>query len=129
MSIDDHWIAGNTIVAVPIYTAHRNSSLFPEPEKYEPSRWPHESSKEAQASFIPFSAGARGGIERNITYIEQTMLLAILVQRYGFFFLQIDHGISVMRGASTSGLARCHWRLKEGISMRAYKMISERIRC
>lgn len=86
MNIDGHWIAGNTVVAVPIYTAHRNPEFFPEPETYEPGRWLKEGSKEAQTTFIPFSAGARGCIGRNITYIEQTILVATLVKRYDFAF-------------------------------------------
>lgn len=84
--IDGHWIAGGTAVAVPIYTAHRNPAFFPEPERYVPERWLSEKAKGAQASFIPFSAGARGCIGRNITYIEQMMLLASLVRRYDFGF-------------------------------------------
>ncbi|CAM1509756.1 Fc.00g000910.m01.CDS01 [Cosmosporella sp. VM-42] len=84
LSIDGHWIAGNTTVGVPAYTAHRNRRLFPEPEKFRPERWLEENARDAQASFIPFSAGARGCIGRNITYIEQTILIATLVRRYDF---------------------------------------------
>ncbi|EQB52514.1 cytochrome P450 [Colletotrichum gloeosporioides Cg-14] len=84
--IDGHWIAGGTVVAVPIYTAHRNPAFFPEPERYAPERWLSDKAKDAQASFMPFSAGARGCIGRNITYIEQMMLLASLVRRYDFGF-------------------------------------------
>lgn len=82
--VDGHHIAGNTIVVVPIYTAHRNPSLFPEPENFQPERWLNEENKGAQASFIPFSTGARGCIGRNITYIEQSILIATLVGRYEF---------------------------------------------
>lgn len=84
LMIDGHWIPGNTIVAVPAYTAHRNPRLFPEPERYEPERWLKDGNKEAQASYIPFSAGARGCIGRNISYIEQTVLTATLLRRYDF---------------------------------------------
>ncbi|KAI8227656.1 hypothetical protein K4K54_002781 [Colletotrichum sp. SAR 10_86] len=91
--IDGHWIAGGTVVAVPIYTAHRNPAFFPEPERYAPERWLSEKAKDAQASFIPFSAGARGCIGRNITYIEQMMLLASLVRRYDFGF--DDEGVEL----------------------------------
>ncbi|POR32529.1 Uncharacterized protein TPAR_07290 [Tolypocladium paradoxum] len=84
LMIDGHWIPGNTIVAVPAYTAHRNPRFFPDPESYRPDRWLKDGSGEAQASFIPFSAGARGCIGRNITYIEQTVLLTTLLRRYDF---------------------------------------------
>ncbi|KAI5464250.1 cytochrome P450 [Mariannaea sp. PMI_226] len=82
MSIDGHWIPGNTTVAVPAYTAHRNVAFFPSPEEFRPERWFEVGAKEAQASFIPFSTGARGCIGRNISYIEQSVLVATLVTRY-----------------------------------------------
>lgn len=34
--------------------------------------------------FIPFSKGGRGCIGRNISYLEQTIVLASLVHRYEF---------------------------------------------
>lgn len=85
-SIDGHWIAGNTIVVVPIYTAHRNPELFQDPDEYKPERWLRGDSKTLRSSFIPFSEGARGCIGRNITYIEQSVLLASLVRRFDFQF-------------------------------------------
>ncbi|KAF7554290.1 hypothetical protein G7Z17_g3038 [Cylindrodendrum hubeiense] len=80
-SIDGNWIPGNTTIAVPAYSAHRNPIAFPEPEKYRPERWLESSGKDMQTSFIPFSTGARGCIGRNISYIEQSVLLATLVNR------------------------------------------------
>ncbi|KAI0478191.1 cytochrome P450 [Xylaria cf. heliscus] len=85
------WIAGNTSVNMTIYAAHRDENLFPDPESFEPERWLNaESRKSAQAGFIPFSAGARSCIGRNITYLEQTMVLASLVHRYDFAALNPD---------------------------------------
>jgi cytochrome P450 len=39
---------------------------------------------------LQFSAGARGCIGRNITYLEQTVVLASLVHRYDFELLSPD---------------------------------------
>ncbi|OPB41710.1 cytochrome P450 [Trichoderma guizhouense] len=92
--IDDTWIPGNTLVGVPAYTAHR-SRLFSNSEQYQPERWLEDSIKETQGTFIPFSTGARGCIGRNISYIEQTVLLATLVQRYDLSLVdpegKLDH--------------------------------------
>jgi benzoate 4-monooxygenase len=85
--IDNQWIPGGTTVDVPAYTAHRNPDFFPEPEAFRPERWFEEGAKAAQTSFIPFSAGARGCIGRNLTYMEQTMLIASLIHRYDFKML------------------------------------------
>ncbi|KAL7789660.1 cytochrome P450 [Trichoderma afarasin] len=81
LMIDGTWIPGNTLVGVPAYTAHR-SPIFSNSEQYQPERWLEDGIKETQGTFIPFSTGARGCIGRNISYIEQTVLLATLVQRY-----------------------------------------------
>ncbi|GAP91299.1 putative cytochrome P450 oxidoreductase [Rosellinia necatrix] len=79
------WIAGNTSVNMTIYASHRDESLFPDPESFKPERWlDPESRSKAQSGFIPFSAGARSCLGRNITYLEQTMVLASLVHRYDF---------------------------------------------
>ncbi|KAF4545285.1 putative cytochrome P450 [Lasiodiplodia theobromae] len=80
MTIDGHWIPGGTSVAVAAYTAHRNPSVFAQPEEYRPDRWLGQKTSEMQAAFIPFSTGSRGCIGRNITYLEQTVMIATLVQ-------------------------------------------------
>lgn len=84
MTIDRHWIPGGTSVAVAAYTAHRNPSIFAQPDEYRPDRWLGKKTSEMQAAFIPFSTGSRGCIGRNITYLEQTVMIATLVRRYDF---------------------------------------------
>jgi cytochrome P450 len=81
----DEWIPGNTTVGMTIYGAHRDPSIFPDPETFQPHRWlnPVER-KRMEPYFIPFSAGSRGCIGRNISYLEQAMMLASLVHRYRF---------------------------------------------
>lgn len=79
-----HWIPGNTEVLCPTYSLQRNPAVFSNPDKYEPERWLRDDVKGTQAAFIPFSAGARGCIGRNITYMEQQMLVASIVHRYYF---------------------------------------------
>jgi cytochrome P450 len=78
------YIAGNTSVSMSSYVAHRNEQVFPEPEVYRPERWLEEGGKELQPFFIAFSAGARGCIGRNISYLEQMVLLASLLHRFEF---------------------------------------------
>lgn len=84
MSIMGHWIPGNTTVHCPPYAMHRNADVFPDPEAYKPERWLAEDAASLQPHFLTFSAGARGCIGRNITYLEQTVVLATLVYRYDF---------------------------------------------
>ncbi|KAF2222270.1 cytochrome P450 [Elsinoe ampelina] len=81
--IDGEYIAGSVTVSMPAYVAHRNEEIFPDAETYNPDRWLGEKCKELGPYFIAFSAGARGCIGRNISYLEHTVVLASVVHRYG----------------------------------------------
>lgn len=76
------FIPADTTVSMSAYVAHRDPQVFPDPESYVPERWLGEKAKDLQPYFISFSAGARGCIGRNISYLEQTVLLASVVHRY-----------------------------------------------
>ncbi|KAF7524653.1 hypothetical protein G7054_g11357 [Neopestalotiopsis clavispora] len=83
--IMDHWIPGDTSVNMTIYSAHRDPKIFPNPETFDPTRWLDlEEKKRMESAFIPFSAGSRGCLGRNITYLEQIIMVASLVHRYDF---------------------------------------------
>lgn len=76
------WVPGNTTVSMSSYVAHRDKSVFPDPEVFRPERWLGDEGKKLQPYFIAFSAGARGCIGRNISYLEQTIIIASVIYRY-----------------------------------------------
>ncbi|EXJ70874.1 cytochrome P450 oxidoreductase [Cladophialophora psammophila CBS 110553] len=78
------FIAGDTSVSMSSYVVHRDKTIFPDPEEYKPERWLGPAGKELQPYFIAFSAGARGCIGRNISYLEQMVLLASVIHRFEF---------------------------------------------
>ncbi|CAG8131960.1 unnamed protein product [Penicillium salamii] len=79
------WIPGDTSVSMTIYGAYHDPTVFPNPEEFQPHRWMDpEERKRMEPYFIPFSTGGRGCIGRNISYLEQTIMLASLVHRYEF---------------------------------------------
>jgi len=78
------FVPGNTSVSISAFVAHRDSNVFPDPESYKPERWLGEAGKELGQYFIAFSAGARGCIGRNISYLEQTVVLTSMLHRYDF---------------------------------------------
>lgn len=86
--VNGEFIPEGTTVSISAYVAHRDEKIFPEPEKYKPERWLGEEGKALQPYFVAFSAGARGCIGRNISYLEQTVLLASVLRRYEF---QLPH--------------------------------------
>lgn len=76
---------GNVGVSIPAYVAHRDPDVFPDPEAFLPERWfNNKNIDKMRDAFIPFSAGGRACIGRNITMIEQQILIATLVNRYDF---------------------------------------------
>ncbi|RDW80368.1 hypothetical protein BP5796_05066 [Coleophoma crateriformis] len=83
-SIMGEYIPGDTSVSMSSYVAHRDEKVFPNAEEYQPERWLDENAKDLQRAFITFSAGARGCIGRNISYLEQAVVLASVVHRYDF---------------------------------------------
>lgn len=85
--IDGEVIPPNTNVSISAYTAHRDPTVFEDAEEYEPERWLAKGSdrlKDMLAVFIPFSAGTRGCIGRNVSALLQMVCVATLVYHYDF---------------------------------------------
>ena len=81
----NQFIPGDTTVYMTIYGTHRDPEVFPNPDEYRPERWLDlEERKRMETYFIPFSAGSRGCLGRNISYLEQIVVLASIVHRYEF---------------------------------------------
>ena len=80
--IADDFIPANVQVSISSYVAHRDEKTFADACQFRPERWLGSDGKQLQPFFITFSAGARGCIGRNISYLEQTMLVASLLHRY-----------------------------------------------
>ncbi|KAK8011693.1 hypothetical protein PG990_010658 [Apiospora arundinis] len=54
-----HYIPSGYVVSVGAYSMHRNPSVFPDPERFDPSRWVSPT-KDMKDSFVPFGGGSRG---------------------------------------------------------------------
>lgn len=78
------FIPGGVSVSMSALVAHRCEKVYDQADCYIPERWLGEAGKELQPYFLTFSAGARGCIGRNISYLEQTVLLASILRRYNF---------------------------------------------
>lgn len=81
MILDEN-ILGNTSDSISAYVMYQDPAIFPEPETYRPGRWLGDAGKELLPCFVEFSAGACGCIGRNISYLEQSVLLASLIVRF-----------------------------------------------
>jgi cytochrome P450 len=69
---------------------YRNHDVFPDPEAFKPERWLAEIAKDSWLHFKAFSEGSRGCTWRNITYLEQILVLESLVHRFDFELLSKD---------------------------------------
>ncbi|KAJ4344679.1 uncharacterized protein N0V89_012423 [Didymosphaeria variabile] len=78
------YIPGGVTVSMSALVAHRQESAFPQADKFIPERFLGEEGKALQPYFLSFSAGARGCIGRNISYLEQAVVVASLLRRYNF---------------------------------------------
>ncbi|KAF4449388.1 hypothetical protein F53441_7367 [Fusarium austroafricanum] len=58
-SLAGHFLPENTIVSTQAWTLHRDPVMFPNPEKWDPSRW-EQGSKEMHDAIMPFGGGSRG---------------------------------------------------------------------
>ncbi|OJZ91254.1 hypothetical protein ASPFODRAFT_706999 [Aspergillus luchuensis CBS 106.47] len=78
------FVPGSTSVSMSSFVAHHDERIFADPEAFVPERWLGEESRQLQSSFVPFSSGARACIGRNLTYLEQSVMLATILHRYEF---------------------------------------------
>ncbi|CAG8909543.1 unnamed protein product [Penicillium egyptiacum] len=51
--LGDHWIPSGVTVSTQAYSLHRDSSVFPDPESFNPWRWA-STTKEMKRAFMPF---------------------------------------------------------------------------
>ena len=67
-------------VLIPPWTLHRNERFYPDPEKFDPSRF--DSTPQDQYTYQPFSGGPRNCIGSRLARAETLSLFAPLLRRY-----------------------------------------------
>jgi cytochrome P450 len=90
--IDGFRIRAGQTVAITIYTIQRHPEFWPSPEVFDPNRFSPEQVKgRHNLAWMPFGAGQRMCLGRDFAYMEGTLILAMLTQRFnmrapvGFF--------------------------------------------
>ncbi|EPS94565.1 hypothetical protein FOMPIDRAFT_1054988 [Fomitopsis schrenkii] len=82
-----HFKAGTTL-SVPLYTLHRDESVWgPDAAEYRPERWIEASSEKKRAmmdAFAPFSIGPRACLGRSLAIMQLHIIFATLFYRYEF---------------------------------------------
>jgi cytochrome P450 len=71
------------IVIMSSYVTQRDPQYFPDPLSFDPDRWlPANSESRAKFSYFPFGGGARVCIGERFAWMEGTLLLAAIAQKW-----------------------------------------------
>jgi len=73
--IDELEIPTGANVLISPYIYHRMDSYFPDPLRFDPSRWDNVQFKDAPAAYLPFGAGGRGCIGQRFALAEMREFL------------------------------------------------------
>lgn len=66
------------------YLMHRNVTIFPDPERFDPERWLDGSEQDRRLTryLTPFTRGSRMCLGINLAYVELYLAIAHLVRRF-----------------------------------------------
>lgn len=79
--IDGYWIPVGTIVETQAYSMHRNSAIYQDPERFDPSRWASPS-KEMKNAWMPFGGGSRICLGLHLAQMELRVATAGFFRAY-----------------------------------------------
>ncbi|WPB76418.1 cytochrome P450 [Archangium violaceum] len=73
---------GDIVILVP-YVTHRHPDFWPEPERFDPTRFFPENSKDRPRwAYLPFGGGQRQCIGNNFAMMEAQLILTLVAQRF-----------------------------------------------
>ncbi|KAL5354952.1 cytochrome P450 [Aspergillus floccosus] len=80
----DYIIPPGTPTSSSSYTVHRDETIFPDPDKFDPERWiraSHEG-KNLTRHLVSFTRGSRACLGMNLAYMELYLTIASFVRRF-----------------------------------------------
>ena len=81
-------IRKNQVVLTPPWLMHRNEKYWPDPEKFDPTRFsPEQEARRPKLAYYPFGAGPRQCIGNTFALTEMHFVLAGLLRRFRFRLL------------------------------------------
>jgi cytochrome P450 len=103
-----HFPARSICILSP-YVTHRDPRWFPEPERFDPERWtPEARDARPKFSYYPFGGGARLCIGERFAWMEGTLLIAAIAQKWK---------LELAKGQKVEPLPLITLRTKYGMNM------------
>jgi cytochrome P450 len=112
VSIGPYRLRRGTMVFFSQYLVHRNPRWFPDPERFQPERFtPAAKATRPRFAYFPFGGGGRQCIGEAFAWMEATLALATLIQRWR---------VQIVDGQKIEPQPKITLRPKSGIRVRAY---------
>lgn len=82
--IDGYPIPAQVQIDVPIYSVHRRTDYWENPQGFNPDRFLSNdiNDEKYRYAFIPFGAGPRICLGKNFALVEMALIIAMIMQRY-----------------------------------------------
>lgn len=83
--IDGHRIPKGATVIIPIQQIQNDERFWPEPERFDPTRFLPENAKRIHRSaYLPFGGGRRVCIGKSFALLEMTMIAALMSRQFTY---------------------------------------------
>ena len=93
--LNGYHVPARSILLMSQYVMHRNPKYFPEPDRFIPERWTPEAREgRPKFSYFPFGGGPRVCIGENFAWMEGTLVLATLAQKWRMRLIP-DHPVGL----------------------------------
>jgi cytochrome P450 len=81
--LGDYFLPAKTTVLISQFVTHRDPRYFPDPLRFDPSRFtPEAKSRRTKFTYFPFGAGVRQCIGESFAWMEGVLLLVTLAQKW-----------------------------------------------
>jgi cytochrome P450 len=92
VTIGEYDLPAGTLVLISPYAMHRRPDYFPNPERFDPTRFtPEAEQRLPRYAYIPFGGGPRICIGNHFALMESHLVLATLAQRVTFDLIPGQH--------------------------------------
>jgi cytochrome P450 len=102
VELNGYHIPKGTYISMNIHAIHFNPSEWDNPYLFDPSRFHNEKPTKAKHwPYLPFGAGARVCVGKQITIIEQKIVISLLLKHFFIELKSPQYAVPIQRGSFT----------------------------